>query len=153
MTYERLTPDGFARRLKAQAYKGAVGARRAVGKSDWTNPQREKAHALIDRHYPNAPPRLVAAPPRPPKPKRQAKRKPPRKTPARSVEASFYGQSARGGPLLTCDRCAAVYRVNAPCSVRLMRAVMHAFEEDHSACKGKGPPSVRFTVEERGGDE
>lgn len=51
MNYEKLTPEKFKVNLKAGKYQHVAGARRAVGKADWTDEAREKCRALIDAQF------------------------------------------------------------------------------------------------------
>lgn len=51
MNYEKLTVERFAVRLKEGAYKGLTGARRAIGKTDWTKKEKDRAHELADSHF------------------------------------------------------------------------------------------------------
>lgn len=51
MNYEKLTVERFAVRLKEGAYKGLTGARRAIGKTDWTKKDKDRAHAFADSHF------------------------------------------------------------------------------------------------------
>lgn len=49
--YQKLTPAAFITKLAAGNYNGAPGARRAVGRSDWTQAEKDKAYAAVDKHF------------------------------------------------------------------------------------------------------
>lgn len=51
MNYQKMTIPAFQERLKQNAYKGITGARRAIGKADWSPELREKAHLIANKHY------------------------------------------------------------------------------------------------------
>jgi len=51
MGYEKLTPAKFKERLSSGGYKNAGGARKSVGKSDWSDVDKDKMRALIDKHF------------------------------------------------------------------------------------------------------
>jgi hypothetical protein len=51
MHYEKLTVERFAQNLKDGKYAGLTGARRSIGKTDWTTPDREHAHELANKHF------------------------------------------------------------------------------------------------------
>lgn len=51
MNYEKLTVERFEARLKNGDYKGLTGARRAIGKTDWSKKDKERAHELADKHF------------------------------------------------------------------------------------------------------
>jgi hypothetical protein len=51
MNYEKLTVERFALRLQENAYKGLTGARRAIGKTDWSKKDKERAHELADKTF------------------------------------------------------------------------------------------------------
>jgi hypothetical protein len=55
MNYEKLSPEKFAINLKAGKYAGLVGARRAIGKSDWSDADKEKARTTAEKHFGGAP--------------------------------------------------------------------------------------------------
>jgi hypothetical protein len=55
MNYEKLTVERFAARLKENAYKGLTGARRAIGKTDWTKKDKERGHELANEFFGDAP--------------------------------------------------------------------------------------------------
>lgn len=51
MNYEKLTLDKFADKLKAGDYKNLTGARRAIGKADWKEADKEKARSLAEKTF------------------------------------------------------------------------------------------------------
>lgn len=69
-TYEKLTLEKFKTNLKGGKYETLTGARRAIGKADWSNVDRETARALADKHF-GAP--AASAPKSRPAPKKAEK--------------------------------------------------------------------------------
>jgi hypothetical protein len=51
MNYEKITVARFAERLKVNTYKSITAARRAIGKADWTEQERKKAHRINNQHF------------------------------------------------------------------------------------------------------
>lgn len=51
-TYQKLTLEDFKLRLKEGKYESAAGARRAIGKTDWEEAERETAKRLVDKAFP-----------------------------------------------------------------------------------------------------
>lgn len=51
MNYQKMNIASFQQRLKEGLYKGVTGARRAIGKADWGQAEREKAHAIVNKHF------------------------------------------------------------------------------------------------------
>ena len=51
MNYEPLTPPRFEARLKEGVYKGLTGARRAIGKTNWSKKDKESAQVLCEKHF------------------------------------------------------------------------------------------------------
>lgn len=51
MNYEKLTVDRFSDNLKTQKYQGITGARRAIGKTNWSQKDKDKAHALANTYF------------------------------------------------------------------------------------------------------
>jgi hypothetical protein len=51
MNYQKMTIPMFQQRLKEGAYKGITGARRAIGKADWGQKERDEAHVLANKHF------------------------------------------------------------------------------------------------------
>jgi len=51
MNYEKITVPRFAERLKAGMYKNVTAARRAIGKADWSEQERQKAQAITNKHF------------------------------------------------------------------------------------------------------
>lgn len=49
--YEKLTLEKFKTNLKGGKYATLTGARRAIGKADWSNVDREAARATADKHF------------------------------------------------------------------------------------------------------
>jgi len=49
--YEKLTPDRFISKLGEDGYPTISGARRAVGRSKWSEPDKKKCHAAINKHF------------------------------------------------------------------------------------------------------
>jgi hypothetical protein len=49
--YEKLTLEKFKTNLKGGKYETLTGARRAIGKADWSNVDREAARATADKHF------------------------------------------------------------------------------------------------------
>jgi hypothetical protein len=51
MNYEKLTVDSFIQKAKDGKYSGLTGARRAIGKTDWSDKDRKTAHAFADKFF------------------------------------------------------------------------------------------------------
>lgn len=51
MSYEKLTPAKFAESLSGNKYDTATGARRAIGKADWADKDKNKAREAVDAHF------------------------------------------------------------------------------------------------------
>jgi hypothetical protein len=51
MNYEKLSIERFADNLKAGKYASRTGARRAIGKVDWTNKDKDKGRELVERYF------------------------------------------------------------------------------------------------------
>lgn len=51
MNYEKLTLAAFSTNLQDGKYASATGARRAVGKADWTEKDKTKGRALVDEFF------------------------------------------------------------------------------------------------------
>lgn len=51
MNYEKLTLERFQNRLENGSYAGLTGARRAVGKTDWSEAQKKRAYKLAEEHF------------------------------------------------------------------------------------------------------
>lgn len=51
MSYEKLTLDKFVSALAGGKYGSPAGAKRAIGKADWTAKEKEKAKAFTDKHF------------------------------------------------------------------------------------------------------
>ena len=51
MNYEKLSPERFAANLKEGKYVGLTGARRAIGKTGWSDKEKDTARALADKHF------------------------------------------------------------------------------------------------------
>lgn len=85
MNYKKLSVEDFALKLKEDGYNGPGGARRAIGKTGWTDKERDQARSLVDAHYGTKDGKGAAASTKQPRkaartaPKRAAK---PAKTPA-----------------------------------------------------------------------
>lgn len=61
MEYNKLTVANFKERLKADNYKNATGARRAIGKmSTWSDAEKASAHKLVNKHFGDDAPAPVA---------------------------------------------------------------------------------------------
>lgn len=58
MNYEKLTPEKFAEKLKAGEYQNLTGARRGIGKADWSDAEKETARSKAEKHFDG-----VSAPP------------------------------------------------------------------------------------------
>lgn len=50
-TYEKLTPERFAENLKEDKYGSLTGARRGIGKVDWSKKEKERALELAEKHF------------------------------------------------------------------------------------------------------
>lgn len=77
MNYERLTVDNFETRLKSGTYSGLTGARRAIGKADWSKKDKERAQELANKFYESGgkPTKAPTKAPKPTKTKTAAKAK------------------------------------------------------------------------------
>lgn len=53
MNYEKMTLEKFAANLKEGRYKNLTGARRAIGKADWKETDRDKARAMAEKALPD----------------------------------------------------------------------------------------------------
>lgn len=53
--YEKLTLEKFKVNLEGGKYQNLTGARRAIGKADWKEPERDKARGFADKHFGGAP--------------------------------------------------------------------------------------------------
>jgi hypothetical protein len=51
MNYEKLTLQRFTLCLKENKYQGLTGARRAIGKTDWSAADRARAHELANHFF------------------------------------------------------------------------------------------------------
>lgn len=51
MNYEKITLQRFNERLKQNTYKNITAARRAIGKADWGEQERQKAHLLSNKFF------------------------------------------------------------------------------------------------------
>ena len=51
MKYEKLTVDGFIKRLHSGGYKSITGARRAIGKAQFSGDGKERARAEANKHF------------------------------------------------------------------------------------------------------
>lgn len=51
MNYEKLTLERFQSRLENGSYAGLTGARRAVGKTDWSEAQKKRAYKMAEEHF------------------------------------------------------------------------------------------------------
>lgn len=61
MNYEKLTFEGFKKKLASNGYQGGLtGARRAIGKTDWPEADKNKARALAEKHFGGAPAKTAA---------------------------------------------------------------------------------------------
>lgn len=50
--YEKLTFDGFKKKLNDGGYQGGLtGARRAIGKTDWSEADKNKARSLAEKYF------------------------------------------------------------------------------------------------------
>lgn len=79
MNYEKLTVERFEVRLKEGAYQGLTGARRAIGKTDWSKKDKDRAHELANKYFGSAgekPAPKKAAGKKPSAPKKAAAAKP-----------------------------------------------------------------------------
>ncbi len=50
-SYDKLTLERFQENLNSGRYSTIAGARRAIGKADWTDKEKNKARALVDSHF------------------------------------------------------------------------------------------------------
>lgn len=51
MNYEKLSVDRFVSNLKDGKYSGLTGARRAIGKADWSKKDKERAQEIAAKHF------------------------------------------------------------------------------------------------------
>ncbi len=49
--YEKVTLAVFKRKLAEGQYKNLTGARRAIGRLDWTDDEKKKAQAMANKHF------------------------------------------------------------------------------------------------------
>ena len=108
MSYEKLTLERFLERLKGKEYGSLAGARRAVGKTDWSTRAKNigkeainKFFGVVEGEAPAAKPKKAAkkaaAAPKAPKAPRAAKAaKAPKVTKARASKADTSEQRAVG---------------------------------------------------------
>lgn len=61
MAYEALTADTFIEKLKSGGYPSIAGARRAIGRSQWPEPLKEKCHAAINKKFGSEPAKAAPA--------------------------------------------------------------------------------------------
>lgn len=81
--YQKLTLELFRARIKEGKYESAAGARRAIGKADWDEADREAAKKLVDKTFPDTEEKA---------PKEKTKKA------AKAVEASGDAPKRRGRP-------------------------------------------------------
>jgi hypothetical protein len=74
MNYERLTVDRFELNLKEGKYAGLTGARRAIGKANWTTKEREKAKEIANKFFDGGKPSVAKT--KAPKPEKKAAKAP-----------------------------------------------------------------------------
>jgi hypothetical protein len=55
MNYEKLTPEKFVTKLKAGEYESLTGARRGIGKADWSDADKEAARTKAEKHFGGVP--------------------------------------------------------------------------------------------------
>jgi len=51
MNYQKLTLATFSENLAGGRYQNVTGARRAIGKADWSQADKDKAQALANKHF------------------------------------------------------------------------------------------------------
>ena len=51
MAYEKLTPESFLSNMKNQKYKGLTGARRAIGKANWSDADKAAVVSKAEKFY------------------------------------------------------------------------------------------------------
>jgi hypothetical protein len=51
MSYEKLTPEKFIENMKSGKYSGVTGARRAIGKAEWKDAEKERVRGIAEKHF------------------------------------------------------------------------------------------------------
>lgn len=98
MQYAKMDLAKFAENVKSGRYETRTAARRAAGKADWSNKDRDAAHALINKHWgdeatPSKPKRSKAA-----KPAKRAAKAAPAKAASAPPPAKKAAKPAKRAP-------------------------------------------------------
>jgi hypothetical protein len=85
MNYEKLTVDSFIANAQAGKYAGLTGARRAIGKANWSPKDKKRAAEFADKHFADGKHAV----------KKEAAVRPPAKKAKRSAAASSVKKPAK----------------------------------------------------------
>lgn len=114
MNYEKLTPERFTQKLKAGEYKILAGARRAIGKADWSSKEKEKAHEVATKHF--------GASPAPAKPAAKTAKKAAKKAVAKKTAAPAAAAKSVRAPKTSAHAVATSEATNVDEDFRVTRA-------------------------------
>jgi hypothetical protein len=130
MNYEKLTVDLFVQKCKEGKYAGLTGARRAIGKTDWSEKDRKTAHAFADKFFEGK----AAAPARSPKPAKAKAERAPRTVKQAKKSAKAPAAAAKRTPAAAAEpRVARAPVVPVPSLPRMMQGDDPSTVRAHSA--------------------
>jgi hypothetical protein len=144
MNYEKLDVDRFITRVQNKEYAGLTGARRAIGKANWSDKDKKRAHEFADKFF-GANSAVAAKATRTPKtraPKAEKAEKAPKavrraRKAADSDETPATPQSVARTPVPTLSSAPRVMQGDDPSTVRA-----HAASSVIAAYRNTGPLNV-----------